>query len=204
MVVLGWYQFGAATVEPVAAPSTVGVALGNLQLAKVKEPVVATAVAPPEIVAVPVCIQLGGFDDEADATQAQARLAALDIASRITLAQKQVVKDYWVYLEPFKTFQDAKNELAELNLKGVDSFIFTEGDLKNGLSLGVYSLRENASTIFKKIEGLGYAPRIRESYQDMNTYFLLLTAEGTAFFNPGILETLQLRYPSLESQNSDC
>lgn len=207
IVIFGWYQYRGTNEAPpsVTTPLSSGVSLGNLRLAKVSVPAVAVSVATPDPVSIPpVCIQVGAFAAEGDATQAQARLAALDITSKMTLQQKQVIKDYWVYLEPYPTFQDAKNQLAELNLKGVDSFIFTEGDIKNGLSLGVYSKRDNAASIFKKIEELGYTPRILESFQEMNAYYLLLSIEGSSFFNPGILETLQLRYPNLESQNSDC
>lgn len=204
IAVFGWYQY-QSTQEQAQANTTAavkGVSLGNLVLSTNAQPVAPVAAA---VAVVPdVCMQLGGFDTQSDATQVQARLDALDIATVISVRKKQVVKDYWVYLEPYPNFQDAKNELTALNLKGVDSFIFTEGDLKNGLSLGVYGKRENASTIFKKIEGLGYVPRIRESYQEVSTFFVILDVEGTSYFNAGIMEPIKTRYPQVESQKIDC
>jgi len=206
MALFGWYQY-QSTQNPSAddlTESVKGVSLGNLVLAtQSQEATVVVSIPAPEVT-VAVCMQLGGFDTQSDATQVQARLSALDIVASISIRKKQVVKDYWVYIAPYPTFQDAKNQLAELNLKGIDSFIFTEGDLKNGLSLGVYSKRENASAIFKKIEDLGYTPHITESFQDLNTFYVILNAEGTSFFNEGIMEPIKLRYPQVESQKIDC
>ena len=205
IAIFGWFQYQSTQDNnPANSPVAVeGVSIGNLVLSPVNQPG-APVVAAAEVVVPDVCLQLGGFDTQSDATQVQARLEALDIASTINVRKKQIVKNYGVYLEPYPNFQDAKNELAALNLKGVESFIYTEGDLKNGLSLGVYGKRENASSIFKKVEDLGYSPRIRETYQDVNTYFVILNAEGTSYFNLGIMDPIKTRYPQVESQKIDC
>lgn len=191
----GWFQFNKTSVSVV---ELVDLSVGNLEVVK------QNSALKKKPAGSGMCISIGAFDNSSEIELAKIRLKSLDIDSLIIKKSKNIIKDYWVYLEPYENFQEAKKILTELNLKGLDSFIFSEGELRNGLSLGVYSNRDNASAIFTRVEGLGYNPRIKESFQDVDVYFLKLDKEGSSFYNASILDSLKERFPAIEQTEVGC
>lgn len=82
--------------------------------------------------------------------------------------------DYAVYLESPGARSDAERLLAALKQKGVDSFIIPGGELANGLSLGVFSDKNNASAQQKHVKQLGFDARIREAEKyDLEPWYVL-------------------------------
>src|SRR5699024_850404 len=47
--------------------------------------------------------------------------------------------DYWVHLGPMASREAALVRLRELHAEGIDSFIITEGELTNAISLGYFT-----------------------------------------------------------------
>ena len=201
LALVAWFQFSSAAKNPVqlAENKQPGPSLNNLEM--VKGPSKLTS---EDLDASLACYQIGEFNDKNVADQVLARLKALEIGSTIRPVEREEIKDYWVYLRPFASFQAARKELASLNLQGVDSFIFAEGELRNGLSLGVFSSRVNASKVFERVTELGYNPQIRESFQTITTYHIKLDQQGSAFFNQSIEDTILSRYPGIEVAKAAC
>jgi len=150
------------------------------------------------------CIELGELNDLNSAEQIVARLASVDIEAEVVFRSFEVVKDYWVYIPPYSGYSEAKSKVAELDLKGVDSFIFSEGELKNGLSLGVYGNRGNATGIFKRVSDLGYSPKIKETTMESRVYGVLIDESSVSYFNDRLFESLRTRYVDIKEKMVSC
>jgi len=113
--------------------------------------------APP----VPICHMIGPFKERISANQVRERLNALDIAVnsyQISIPDKP---DYWVHLGPMRSRKEALDLLRELQAKNIDSFLITEGELVNGISLGFFTKEELAQAVLKQRRELGYDAKLR-------------------------------------------
>lgn len=111
---------------------------------------------------VPVCHMIGPFKEKISARQIKDRLQALDInvvTYQIKIPEKP---DYWVHLGPMRSRKEALDVLRELQNKKIDSFLITEGELVNGVSLGFFTKDELAQAVQKQRREQGYDAKIRQ------------------------------------------
>jgi hypothetical protein len=113
------------------------------------------ASAPEDTVA--MCHMIGPFAEQISARQVRDRLRALDIAVELYEMQVPQRIDYWVHLSPRATRKAAVELLRELQAKGIDSFLITEGELTNGISLGFFSREELALATLEERRRQGYS-----------------------------------------------
>jgi len=65
---------------------------------------------------------------------------------------------YWLYIDAPNTRAEASEIMSELKQKGIDSFRITRGEMKNRISLGLYSIEKTAREEEDRIESLvGYS-----------------------------------------------
>jgi hypothetical protein len=109
-----------------------------------------------------ICWQIGPFKEVVSGKQVVARLAALDITLSLQAVEIQLKPDYWVHIPPLLSRKAATKLLRELQAKKVDSFLITEGELENGISLGIFTQQARAEKVFELRVREGYAIAIRE------------------------------------------
>jgi hypothetical protein len=116
----------------------------------------------PEVVEppTPICHMIGPFKEKISAHQVQDRLKALDIQLHTFQVNIPDKPDYWVHLGPLRSRKEALDTLRELQAKKIDSFLITEGELLNGISLGFYTKEELAQAVLKQRREQGYAAKI--------------------------------------------
>ena len=117
-----------------------------------------TAAGPPT----PICHMIGPFKEKISAHQVQDRLKALEIEVHTYQVNIPDKPDYWVHLGPMRSRKEALDMLRELQSKKIDSFLITEGELINGISLGFYTKEELAQAVLKQRRDQGYSAKIRE------------------------------------------
>lgn len=118
--------------------------------------------AQPESPSVPVCHMIGPFKEKISARQVKDRLAARDITVNTYRMSIPGKPDYWVHLGPMRSRKEALDVLRELHSKNIDSFLITEGELVNGISLGFFTRGELAQVVLKQRREQGYDAKIRE------------------------------------------
>ncbi len=123
------------------------------------------------------CWQIGPFNEEISGRQIVSRLAALDISLRLQSVDVPAESDYWVYLPPEVSRKAAIKLLRELQAKKIDSFLITEGERANGISLGFFTQKDRADSVLKKRRDQGYHPSIREIAR-VDTEFWVIFNEG--------------------------
>jgi len=106
-----------------------------------------------------LCYALGPYTDDISARVAQARSLELGLTGLINQLQVPNLKDaeYWVHIPPLESRQAAMEKLGELQRRSVDSYIITQGDLVDGISLGLFRKESSATNLTNKLKGMGFA-----------------------------------------------
>ena len=108
-----------------------------------------------------MCWVMGPFKEQISIKQVTTRLAALDIELQF---QDQVIEgepDYWVHIPPQPSRKSAIKLLRQLQASKIDSFLITEGELANGLSLGLFTQQYRAKKVHKQRVAQGYDAHIK-------------------------------------------
>lgn len=115
-----------------------------------------------------LCSRVSGLEsvDAANSLMYAARQRGLE--AQLELTGQALPAQYRVYLPPASsraiatiTLDGLGERLAEENL-AIETYLITRGPLENGISLGVFSERNNAQEVRNQIRELGYQPEIEE------------------------------------------
>ncbi len=82
---------------------------------------------------------------------------------------------YWVYLEPFASYEQAAEAVEQLVANGVsDYFLMTDGQFANAISVGLYERQSQAQARKDTIDelGLGWPVRVEMRREDETRYWL--------------------------------
>lgn len=120
-----------------------------------------------------LCWAVGPYAVKLDAKHIYARMTALDIPAKVESQSVLVKQEYWVYLPPFSNKKQALRKLKELQKRKVDSFVITEGDLANGISLGLFSQRTSVERLLKKLSGKNIKAKVKELQRKRDQYWVL-------------------------------
>lgn len=108
------------------------------------------------------CYSVGPFKDENDAKFLGIRAEALGFSSEMRSLETGASIENWVHIPPLSNRQQSLQLLRELQGRGIDSYIITQGDLAEGISLGLFRNQTSAKNLTKKMRDLGYDVVIRE------------------------------------------
>lgn len=112
-------------------------------------------------VATNICWQIGPFKEEVSGKQVVSRLAALDINLKLESIEIPDNPDYWVHIPPQVSRREAIKLLRELQAKKIDSFLITEGELADGISLGFFTQQDRAEVVHALRRKQGYDAQIK-------------------------------------------
>jgi cell division septation protein DedD len=157
------------------------------------------AVAAPES-----CLFLGVYQQESDARAVEQRLISLDIHSRIQPLEAVAGTDYWVYLAPVASRQASLRQLKELQARRIDSYLITQGDLANGISLGIFPQRDSAESVMQRLREAGYEPLLRELSRAQRMYWVRVENESRRLVDDALLQRLAVDYKDLQHQIMPC
>ncbi|SHN12647.1 SPOR domain-containing protein [Phytopseudomonas punonensis] len=151
-----------------------------------------------------VCLFLGRFDDESQAGQVEQRLLSLDIRSQMQVVESAGAVDYWVYLPPLASRQASLRQLRELQARKIDSYIISQGDLANGISLGIFPRHDSADSVITRLRRAGYEPLLRELPRANRSHWVRIAPESRRLVDDSLLERLSLDFNGLQHQLMPC
>ena len=151
-----------------------------------------------------VCWLIGPFKEEVSAKQIISRLSSLDITLRLRAIDTRAKPDYWVYIPPQVSRKAAIGLLRELQSKKIDSFLITEGDRANGISLGFFTQKERADGVLKARKDQGYNPSIREILRVDTEFWLIFDQRQSGKFSDALWETINQGNEALERRKNYC
>jgi len=148
------------------------------------------------------CQFLGSLEREDQANALRQRLAGLDIRAQIQAIDLPGALDYWLYLSPLISRQAALRQIETLRAQGIESHLIPQGELSNGISLGLFPRPEQADRLKRRLQETGYQPQLLELSRTQRRYWLRLLAQQPV--DAGTLRTLSADFGRLEQLSAPC
>lgn len=150
------------------------------------------------------CYVAGPYNDELDARHLLARAQALALAGSINAVDISTDEpsEYWVHVPPRATRSEALKTLRELQQRNVDSYIITQGDLADGVSLGLFRNQASAQSVKKKVERFEIPVDIRVITKSVREYWVEI--DQVAQLNEKMRERIQAGDNGISWQQAAC
>ena len=150
------------------------------------------------------CWLVGPFQDLVAANVIKERLLNLSLTIKFISQKVQVDKEYWVYIPPLPDRASAINLLRELQSKGVDSFVVSEGKYKHSISLGVFREKERADRVAAKRKEEGYKAVIQLKTKELNQYWALYNEKLNGPLTDELWQVVTMDNKKLKKQKKSC
>lgn len=137
-----------------------------------------------------LCWAVGPYLVELDAKHLYARMLAMDIQAKVATRAEIIKKEFWVYIPPFSNRKQAMRKLKELQKRNVDSYVITEGDLENGISLGLFSKQSLVDRLTATLDKKNIQSSVRPLTRTRNHYWVLAPVSVDAPINEKTRERL--------------
>lgn len=186
-------------------PPSTKVAFQGRQLQLLGEPGLQTAQATsaPDV-SPPLCKMVGPFDTEQAAAILRERLAVLDVSSQVRHVELSSGKGYWVHFPAEANRDAARRRLAQLQSRGIDSYMIPKGELKHGISLGVFSQKRSADAKVAELKALDYEPEVRVIDRSYEEIWVMLNEGEEQKIAKSAWKTLTQENFSLQEQENIC
>ncbi len=108
-----------------------------------------------------LCELVGPFPDEEQAAIFVERLRSIDVLSSVEHIELPAGASYWVHLPPEDSARAAIERLNTLQAQGIESYVIARGELKNAVSLGVFTVERLAQARLAEMKAKGLEAEIR-------------------------------------------
>ena len=151
-----------------------------------------------------LCLLLGPVERE---TRAVKLLDVFQLEGVKTELVRQVITkapNYWVYLAPFDSRKAAMRKLREMQVVKVDSYLITQGELANGISLGVFENIDSARRMSKRRKGQGYDVQVTELGREESEFWVAIMEEYTEGLDAKVSQIMDKVEMSFEKRQILC
>ncbi|MEH6567424.1 MAG: hypothetical protein V7756_19085, partial [Halopseudomonas sp.] len=120
------------------------------------------------------CALIGPFIDQSLVVEIQTRVASLNLEAGLLQGEREVRQDYWVIIPPqvVEAESESRRLLLELKEKNIDSYLIEDGEYQYGITLGVFSSKDNVEEYHGKISAQGYETEVKLLPRMVNEYWL--------------------------------
>lgn len=122
------------------------------------------------------CWMVGPIVEDVTARQLMAKMKGEGVVGYLKSRSSVVNTDYWVLIPPAATYELAMELLRGLQAKKIDSFLITDGEWKNGISLGFFTQKAKAEVVFRRRLSQGYQAVMEPVERKKNERWLVLEA----------------------------
>ncbi|OED41537.1 hypothetical protein ACH42_13630 [Endozoicomonas sp. (ex Bugula neritina AB1)] len=150
------------------------------------------------------CLALGPFQSSDLVDQVQQRLFSLGIESRERADKNNQALDYWVHIPPLASRDAAIRLLRELQSQKIDSFVITQGELSNGISLGLFSKYDSAKAVRRRLMDADYPVEIKTLSQQSGSWWLELDSDAEDKLDNYFWDELVRRMPGIKKAKKNC
>lgn len=152
----------------------------------------------------PVCWQIGPFADLVSAKQVESRLAAMDIGLDLREVEMPGKTDYWVHIPPQPSRKLAIKLLRDLQSRKIDSFLITEGELENGISLGFFTEKPRADLIHEQRREQGYDAAIKEVVRVQKEFWAIYSIDQYGELHDSLWQKMAEGNTGLDRRKNYC
>ncbi|WP_163835748.1 hypothetical protein [Spartinivicinus ruber] len=150
------------------------------------------------------CASIGPITESKILKQIEQRFLAIGIKPARNNVQVNTEPDYWVYIKPLISRRAALRKLKELKAQGRDSFIITDGELKNGLSLGLFTKQSSALNLQNEMASAGYNVAVKTVERFKDETWLNFSPSELDLIAGQVWVSLANNYPFIEKRRIRC
>lgn len=150
------------------------------------------------------CLLLGGFDSAERIRQLEQRLLSLDIAAMAVRLDVIQGEDHWVYIPPLASRQATLRQLQDLQARKIDAYLITEGELANGILLGVFPQLAAVAGVAEKVRAAGYEPQVRKLPRVYQEHWLRVAEKSQRLLDDDLLGRLGRDFSNLKHRLISC
>ena len=151
------------------------------------------------------CFSLGPFTRKESFNTAKQRFTkqGIDVLSRVS--SEAVRNGYWVMLPVAKSRNQARVQVQKLKEHGVkDYFLVAAGEMKNAVSLGVFSKPKLAKRRRDEVAKLGFSPKIRKIALPKRVYWLEWPRQSANQPDTKLLDELRAQFEGIGQTERQC
>ena len=100
--------------------------------------------------------------------------------------------------------QAALETLRELRSKKIDSFVFSSGELRNGVSLGIFGQRSSATRLLNDMKRKGYEATLLEREGEEQRFWISLGPKNAVRLTEDLQAALRERYAEARYSREEC
>ncbi len=152
----------------------------------------------------PLCLLLGPLDDRVKADQILSVFQDRNVKAELVAQSLVKAPNYWVYLAPFESRKAAISKLRELQSAKVDSYLITQGELANGISLGVFENIDSARRMEKRRKNQGYDVKVSELGKKEFEYWVAILEEYSEDLDVDVTKIMKKLEVSFEKRQIFC
>jgi hypothetical protein len=151
-----------------------------------------------------MCTMVGPYAQLLHAEYLVEKLHSMEVIAEIRSVEVPAGMNYWVYLAPEISEREALRRLHEVQAKKIDSYLIPNGELANGISLGMFSEKAEASARVQEIRDQGYQPEVREVPSTISEIWVALPISEAEKIDPEIWVNLLQQQSGLEKRQNYC
>lgn len=150
------------------------------------------------------CWALGPVIDESIPQRLASEMSNFGFTVTAREAQASSQPGFWVYLPPYSTVDALEAQRQALAALGVENFLFRNGKLENGISLGYFNSEKNARAKQKELELKGFNGRIDTSENIASSVWMLMSEQAFESLSNEFWVDMSKLSPDLEVQGMAC
>ncbi|MEZ0149406.1 MAG: hypothetical protein AB9Q19_08830, partial [Candidatus Reddybacter sp.] len=150
------------------------------------------------------CVLMGRFDSERNAAGLLERLEREVVVTGKMRLVSEGLERYLVYIPPFETRIKAKQHQSVLRGDGIRSSLYYKGVLKNGLSLGFFASKDNASRRYDSLLAAGYGVKLKPVVTKISRHWLEFERHELAKLSQLFWQDLAKEFPDVLSKPAKC
>lgn len=141
---------------------------------------------------------LGGFVDRDSIEELRQRLLGLGIGGQVIQQDVPAKEEFWVHMPPLSSRAATLRLLKELQARKLDGYLITQGELANGISLGIFPHENTAEAVLERLQMAGYQARIKRIARQQTAYWFEVAASGQRLLDEQVLESLLGDFPGMQ------
>lgn len=151
-----------------------------------------------------LCYVAGPYADEIDARHLLARVDAVGLTGSIKTLEvtTDTPAEYWVHVPPRSGREEALRVLKELQKRNFDSYIITQGELAEGVSLGLFRKKDSALSLQKEVSAAGIPVAIKVVNESSREFWV--EVKEVTQLNERMRERIQAGDESISWEMVDC
>ncbi|MDH3317982.1 MAG: tetratricopeptide repeat protein [Gammaproteobacteria bacterium] len=147
------------------------------------------------------CFGISGLKDEGDAAAVVAWFEQRGVSALSGMREEKEYLNFQVYSPPLESRSEAKALVSQMKAAGIkDISLIYKGDLRNGVSLGVYSSEANAKRRMTMLRQMGYQVENRHRSRTRQAPFV----EATTLNGAVNQEAFRRAFPDLSVTRISC